>query len=997
MLLQKLLFPNTEICSRIAMFYKGENVDVFMEDNYCVVNKGATLSTHTYFNSFSIGKWRKYTTLDNLKLRLSLKGEFSIHVRYAYKMNDVIKDVIIAETRVDFKEKQEVLLDIPVNNNYGIYYFQLKALSDNAEYYGGAYETDVDESTLPEVNVAIGICTFRREEYVSHNIDVFNKYILENPESPMYGHLEVFISDNSQTLSADLNAEKIHIFPNRNLGGAGGFTRSLIEIKKVSEEKGITHALLMDDDIRLNPDSLLRTYAMLRLIKPEHKDVFIGGHMLKIDAPHIQSEAADHWDIATHHPVKYNYDLEKISFLIKNEIEDSVNYLSWWYCCMPIDVVNDNNLPLPIFIKRDDIEYGLRTGSKFVTLNGICVWHEPFEYKSASYLEYYYFRNMCIMNSRHRLSFTKDRLIAEVKKRVLGFALRYRYRDAELSLLGVQHYLKGIDWLKSQDAEKLNAEIMKLGYKKEPIDQLDVVFTHGVYEKNVKPEVLNKKQEIIRKYTLNGHLLPANKTVVVPAYQPSHTLFYRAGKVINYEEISNTAFVTKRDYHSLLYIIKMYRETVKMIESDYKRVTQEYRDRYDELINLKFWNEYLFNPGEAESVSSGLDKPVRPKNNKSQKKELFVARVMHIIQFFLFWLPVKKNRVMVYIHDRNGFTCNPKYVVKKLVELYGDKLEIIWATMHPETCQEIKELGVKVIKSNTKEQMLKYVRTRFFITNDAFPSWATHRWNQKWLNTWHGAINYKHIGIDYLAPMSPYAEKIFKMKNKQPDFFLSGSEFFTKDTSKSFYYDEKAFVPSGLPRNDAFFEDQTEICKKVRKFYNIDADKKIAIFAPTFRLGMKSNTFGMDFKMICDALSERFGGEWVILFRNHNFVKGKQTYSGVINASGYHDMQELMCASDVLISDYSSCLYDFSLTRKPTFVYATDIDSYVKNERSFAYPIEKWPYPIAASNEQLVEKIKEFDHDDFKQKVEEHLKDAGSYDNGNASKYVADLVEKYCL
>lgn len=997
MLLQKLLFPNTEICSRMAMFYKGENVDIFMEENYCVVNKGATLSTHTYFNSFSIGKWRKYTTLDNLKLHLSLEGEFSIHVRHAYKMNDVIKDVIIAEKRVCCEEKQEILLDIPVNNNCGIYYFQLKSLSDKSKYYGGAYETDVDESTLPEVNVAIGICTFRREEYVAHNIDMFNKYILENPESPMYGHLEVFISDNSQTLSEDLNGDKIHIFPNRNLGGAGGFTRSLIEIKKVSEEKGITHALLMDDDIRLNPDSLLRTYSMLRLVKPEHKDVFIGGHMLKIDAPHIQSEAADHWDIATHHPVKYNYDLEKINFLIKNEIEDSVNYLSWWYCCMPIDVVNDNNLPLPIFIKRDDIEYGLRTGTKFVTLNGICVWHEPFEYKSASYLEYYYFRNMCIMNSRHRLSFTKDRLIAEVKKRVLGFVLRYRYKDAELSLLGVQHYLKGIDWLKSQDAEKLNSEIMKLGYKKEPVDNLDIVFTHGVYEKNVKPETLNRKQEIIRKYTFNGHLLPANKTVVVPAYQPSHTHFYRAGKVINYEEISNTAFITKRDYHSLMYIIKMYRETVKMIEADYKRVTQEYRDRYDELINLKFWNEYLFTPGEAESVSSGLDKPVRPKNNKSQKKELFVARVMHIIQFFLFWLPVKKNRVMVYIHDRNGFTCNPKYVVKKLVELYGDKLEIIWATMHPETCQEISDLGVKVIKSNTKEQMLKYVRTRFFITNDAFPSWATHRWNQKWLNTWHGAINYKHIGIDYLAPMSPYAEKIFKMKNKQPDFFLSGSEFFTKDTSKSFYYDEKAFVPSGLPRNDAFFEDQTEICKKVRKFYNIDDDKKIAIFAPTFRLGMKSNTFGMDFKMVCDALSERFGGEWVILFRNHNFVKGKQTYAGVINASGYHDMQELMCASDVLISDYSSCLYDFSLTRKPTFVYATDIDSYVQNERSFAYPIEKWPYPIAASNEELVEKIKEFDQNDFKQKVEEHFKDAGAYDNGNASKYVADLVEKYCL
>lgn len=998
MVLQDLLFPSSEICSRFGMFYRcSHGTAMFMEESCCSFNEDSSLHSDTYFNSFSIGKWKKYTVINNLQLRVVTSGEFSLHVRHAQKINNQIIDKIVAEKHLLSEGKEEFTVDIPLWEDAGIYYFHLRALSEKAYFYGGAYETRVDESTLPDVKLAIGICTFRREKYITHNLETLTSTMLENPESPLYGNLEIYISDNSKTLPEALATDKIHIFPNRNLGGAGGFTRSMIEILKEREEKNLTHILLMDDDIRLNPDSLLRTYAMLRLIHPNHKDAFIGGHMLNIDRPYIQSEAADHWDIVTHHPVKYNYNLEELNFLLKNEIEDSVNYLSWWYCCMPLDVVNENNLPLPLFIKRDDIEYGLRNGHEFITLNGICVWHEPFAYKSSSYLEYYYFRNMCIMNSRHRMSFNEDRLIEEVKKRVTDFVRRYRFKDAELSLLGVQHYLKGIDWLKKQDAEKLNAEVMQLGYKKQPVSEEDYVFIHGNYEKNVAAKKLNKKQARIRKLTLNGWLLPANKNVVVPAYQPSPTHFYRAKKVFNYEEVSNTAFVTQKSYRSLFYILKMYRQTVKMIKKSYRKVTNEYRDRFQELINLDFWNEYLFTPGEAERLTSGLDRPRRPKNTKYQRKELLCSRVMRLLQVLLFWLPVKKNRVMVYIHDRKGFTCNPKYVVKKLHELYGNKLEILWSTMHPETCQEVEALGVRVIKSNSREQMRLYLRSRFFITNDAFPAWALHRPQQKWMNTWHGAMNYKHIGYDYLMPMSPIAAKLFKLKNRQPNFFLSGSEFFTKDTSVSFRLNEKVFVASGLPRNDALFTDGKPLTDKVRQFYRIAPDTKLVIFAPTFRVGMKSNTFGMDFSMICDAFAERFGGKWVVLFRNHNFVKAKQTYRGAIDVSAYHDMQELMCAADALISDYSSCLYDFCFTKKPAFVYATDVANYMRNERSFAYAFEKWPYPVAASNEELVSQIAAFSEEVFASKVEEHLKDVGAYDNGTASEQVAAIVARYCL
>jgi len=377
--------------------------------------------------------------------------------------------------------------------------------------------------------------------------------------------------------------------------------------------------------------------------------------------------------------------------------------------------------------------------------------------------------------------------------------------------------------------------------------------------------------------------------------------------------------------------------------------------------------------------------------------ELIVSYGLRAVQLLLFWLPVKKNRIMVYCHDRKGFACSPKYIVLELKERYGEDLEIIWATMYPETCEEVEQLGIRVIKNNRLLQAWLYLRTRFFVTNDAFPSWALHRKNQIWLNTWHGAMNYKNIGYDTLEPMSSVAFRLYRISNRQPDYYLAGSRFFAQDTAKSFRFDETVFLPTGLPRNDVFFRDRQEIREKVLAHYHADSSARLALFAPTFRKSKEADAFGIDVQAVCCALSKRFGGEWILLFRNHNFIKGTKEHSGIMDVSAYHDMQELLCASDVLISDYSSCLYDFCMTKRPAFVYATDLENYIHNDRSFAYPIEKWPYPIAQNNAELVTQILNFDQNSFAARVAAHLQDVGAYDNGTASAQVAKIVKKHCL
>ena len=381
---------------------------------------------------------------------------------------------------------------------------------------------------------------------------------------------------------------------------------------------------------------------------------------------------------------------------------------------------------------------------------------------------------------------------------------------------------------------------------------------------------------------------------------------------------------------------------------------------------------------------------------KEQFKELIKSCLLLFFQFFLFWLPPEQNRIMVYIHARRGVTCNPKYLVRELHERYGSRLEIIWTTLYPETCGELREMGIEVA-AFSRRNIWKYLRTKVYITNDSFPGWALHRRGQVWINTWHGGMNYKHIGYGYLPPMNWYESMMFRLGNRKPDLFLSGSRFFTEDTAKAFRFPEKIFVPTGLPRNDLFFEEQAGIVVQVRKRLGISSENRVVLYAPTFRKELTSRSDTVDFKRLSSALNGRFGGKWIVLFRDHCFIEEKgrcQPY--ITDVSEYPDMQELLLVSDVLVSDYSSCMWDFCLTGKPCFVFASDLERYEQTDRGFACPREEWPFMAARDMEQLEKNISTFDSGEYSRNVAEHLRKMGSYDRGNASRKIADLISAFC-
>lgn len=611
--LQHLLFPKPGICTDEALYFR-RNARAYYawSDDVVYFDRDGALDLDTYFNGISAEKYFKYSVVEKIWIKLKVQGVFRITLMRKEKLGASIMTEFISEDVITTEgQVRDVPFAFDCKNAAGMYCVRILSMENDGKYFGGEYYADVSAEKVRNVKIGIDICTFKREKFVEKNIKNLSQAFFENEQSPLYGHLEMFISDNAHTLPQTLSSEFVHIVQNKNVGGAGGFTRGLIEIIKDGNPHGITHALLMDDDIVLQPEAVFKTHALLSILKEEYKHAFVGGAMFRLDRQNIQVESGAVWNGGDVMSLKSGLDLRSLDACLYNELEETVDYNAWWYCTVPIENVRADNLPLPIFIRGDDVEYGLRNTRKLILMNGICVWHEPFENKYSSSMYYYIFRNRLIDNSVRGIRFSQKRLLQEFKEHVYNELFTLRYKNAELLLRGVEDYFRGIDWLKEQDGEKLHKDIMASGYKMQYVDELDFVFSYPLYERmqHIPQDVgfrgFLKKWMI--KWTFHGLFLPADREKIVPTLGVHPRQLIRAKRSLNYDLASKKAFITEKSVKEALRLYFRYSRVVKLIKRRGKAMAAEYERRKGEITSLDFWNEYLGIEASAAARSQPAD------------------------------------------------------------------------------------------------------------------------------------------------------------------------------------------------------------------------------------------------------------------------------------------------------------------------------------------------------------------------------------------------------
>lgn len=571
--------------------YSGINgEDILYKDNW--------FEFFTYFNSLSVEKWKKYTCAEKFYLILEAEGKFEIDLfGHFIEKESNIKKEWLGNYVYNLQKRTQIILSYPIGMQSTVVAFQIKTRKKTF-IYDAYYATNINEDKIATPYIALVTTTFKKESYVGRNIALMKEQIFSDSE---YANTFCWnIVDNGKTLCEQTDYEQnIRIFHNKNVGGAGGFARGIIESLKQPQIP--THILLMDDDVVFSAESFKRIYKLLSIIRSEYEEHFVSGAMLKMQQPNIQHEDIGRLNkLGFHEAVKPQFDLNLWNNVLLNEKildDNNYQYAAWWFCCIPVGIAKLDNLPLPVFVRGDDVEFSIRNQAKFITMNGLCIWHEGFEGKFSAALEYYQVeRNELILCAMHPELSDVD-VIGHIKEIFWQEIYKFNYQGASLLLDAVEDFLKGPDYFFTLDLFEKLQEKREQDNKLMPITE--EIRKRIDYEHLFEYKELKRGIKFFYDYTYNGQSRIPNfwlkKKIGIIPYGWGYFQQKQCLADVNYaiDVASDKYAVYRKDRKAFKRIKNRFYELMREYDEKHTGIEKEYQDYRNQVTCLEFWREYL--------------------------------------------------------------------------------------------------------------------------------------------------------------------------------------------------------------------------------------------------------------------------------------------------------------------------------------------------------------------------------------------------------------------
>lgn len=380
---------------------------------------------------------------------------------------------------------------------------------------------------------------------------------------------------------------------------------------------------------------------------------------------------------------------------------------------------------------------------------------------------------------------------------------------------------------------------------------------------------------------------------------------------------------------------------------------------------------------------------------KKPLKDLFKRTLFSICSVF----PLQ-NKIIASTFKGTKYGDNPQFIFEELRKL-DNTVDFVW--MKKDDCTfEIPSWVRQISWTLTIKTIYELSTAKVIIDTHRFRKNIIKRKGQLFIETWHGGLGIKKIETDVpkFCNDKLVTDEI-ETTNRVADVFISQSDHLSNIYRRAFKY-KGPIWKCGYPKNDVFFSDNSQISLKVRNTYNIK-DKHIILYAPSFRDNFYEeidiSVYSVDFEKLQQSLTQRFGGEWVVMTRWHPLfatqISNKMNISSnVIDATKYPDIQDLLMTVDVLISDYSSCMFDAALRKIPCFIYATDVEEY-SSDRGLYYQMEELPFPFASNNNELVKNVLNFNEQDYHVRLKRFFERVGLVETGHAGEDIARKI--YCF
>lgn len=412
------------------------------------------------------------------------------------------------------------------------------------------------------------------------------------------------------------------------------------------------------------------------------------------------------------------------------------------------------------------------------------------------------------------------------------------------------------------------------------------------------------------------------------------------------------------------------------------------------------------------------------------------------------------EKKILFITFRGEYDCNAKWIAEEIKDRAAP-YTVVWTIRKNVPVEDIPETFIRTYRQSY--DFYKHLASAKIIVDNGISTANVgylKKKNQDLIQTWHGSLGIKKFSKETNKDKKWVA--FATIEGKMTDYCLSNSTFEDKIYTDTFWANSR-ILQLGHARNDILCEQNTgrllqikekvyahfdlyghiQRCKNARRleiwdwidarknspgepvdpnhpWHDIDVhddnavarlidkemraceDLRICLYAPTFRDDGDMRPYQLDYSQLQQALTTRFGGNWVIFTRFHWRLRKKQfTFPDtVINAGAYSDIQELLTCTDVGITDYSSWICDYMLTKRPGFLFATDMTEFEKKDREFFYPLSSMPYPLALDNTQLIHNILHFEEEHFEDNCADFLRDKGCIDDGLSSKRIVDAIAR---
>jgi galactofuranosylgalactofuranosylrhamnosyl-N-acetylglucosaminyl-diphospho-decaprenol beta-1,5/1,6-galactofuranosyltransferase len=424
---------------------------------------GCQLSFATYFNAFPASYWKRWTRVEEVALRLTVRGSGRVDLYRSKSNGDIVhlEGKQLDSNQLDPSDgsrdgasdggvQLEFRESLAPFEDGGWVWFDVATERESLTITDAAWIVD---EPLPARPLAVAITTFNRPADC-----VAALAALGEDQAVLDVIAKVFVVDQGSVtvrehqrfaeVAARLG-DRLVVIDQENLGGSGGFTRGMLEALRTD---GVEHVMLMDDDVRLEPDSVLRAHAFASVTS---SPVIVGAQMLNLQVRsqlHAMGEIVDlrtsFWRPAP--GSVYQHDFTKLTLREQSLLHARIHstYNGWWMCLFPREVLERTGLPLPLFIKWDDAEYSLRAGEcgfPTVTLPGSAIWHMPWTDKddATDWTAYFHLRNRLITLALHSTYDVRRAIVQDGFRSTFKHLMAMEYSTVALHHKSIEDFLDG--------------------------------------------------------------------------------------------------------------------------------------------------------------------------------------------------------------------------------------------------------------------------------------------------------------------------------------------------------------------------------------------------------------------------------------------------------------------------------------------------------------------------------------------------------------------------